>query len=126
MCGAPPADVLTPLLSFPLCCALSVSPRFARCVSPPPQARHPNSFNVGSLAGIWAIPAVLAAANHFWRFIFLWLAFTAVAGQFLFKATRTPLDPETPRAAYKWFHYVYRASFALVLVGYDEIKRMMA
>ncbi|XP_072875175.1 E3 ubiquitin ligase RNF121 isoform X3 [Chlorocebus sabaeus] len=58
---------------------------------------------------------------HWWRFLVIWILFSAVTAFVTFRATRKPLVQTTPRLVYKWFLLIYKISYATGIVGYMAV-----
>ena len=52
---------------------------------------------VVTLVGMWFIPLYFNVKLGFWRMLAAWTLFSLVTGFIVFKATRNPLAPTTPR-----------------------------
>ena len=60
----------------------------------------------------------LLRMQRFWRMISLWSVFTGITLYLVYKASRKPLDRNTPRLVYGWFFSLYYISYAVGLLGY--------
>ncbi|XP_076969826.1 E3 ubiquitin ligase RNF121 isoform X7 [Tamandua tetradactyla] len=58
---------------------------------------------------------------HWWRFLVIWILFSAVTAFVTFRATRKPLVQTTPRLVYKWFLLIYKISYATGIIGYMAV-----
>jgi RING finger protein 121 len=56
-----------------------------------------SSFQLCTLVGMWIIPLVMSAKNHWWRFLFVWMIVSSISGFVVRKAIQKPLDGSTPR-----------------------------
>lgn len=59
--------------------------------------RHPKSYNIASLAGLFLTPVAFSLYSFYWRFVLLWLAFAAATGYFVRLARQKPLAVTTPK-----------------------------
>jgi len=71
-----------------------------------------------TLFGMWLIPVVMSARNHWWRFVLIWLAATALCSFVTKRALEQPVARTTPRLVYKFFLLAYKASYAMGIAGY--------
>lgn len=76
------------------------------------------SFQAVTLVGMWLIPLYFNIKLKFWRMLSAWVLFSVLTGFIVFKSTRKPLTPTTPRLVYKWFLLIHKATYALGIVGY--------
>jgi RING finger protein 121/175 len=83
--------------------------------------RHPRSFQVVSLGGLWAFPAVSAAVGGGWRFLVAWALFTAACAYYLRLARQKPLQPRTPKRVYSFFDVAYRLGSATAMWSYSIV-----
>ncbi|EMP26158.1 hypothetical protein UY3_16760 [Chelonia mydas] len=83
--------------------------------------RHPRSYNMVTLFQMWVVPLYFTAKLHWWRFLVIWVLFSAVTAFVTFRATRKPLVQTTPRLVYKWFLLIYKISYATGIVGYMAV-----
>uniref|UniRef100_A0A1X7TN60 Uncharacterized protein n=1 Tax=Amphimedon queenslandica TaxID=400682 RepID=A0A1X7TN60_AMPQE len=67
---------------------------------------------------MWIIPFYLCVRLSFWRMIIVWSIFSIITLFVMFKATRKKLHVNTPRIVYRWFLWIYQASYALGIIGY--------
>ncbi|EDL16562.1 ring finger protein 121, isoform CRA_c [Mus musculus] len=59
--------------------------------------RHPRSYNMVTLFQMWVVPLYFTVKLHWWRFLVIWIFFSAVTAFVTFRATRKPLVQTTPR-----------------------------
>ncbi|XP_072466395.1 E3 ubiquitin ligase RNF121 isoform X1 [Notamacropus eugenii] len=83
--------------------------------------RHPRSYNMVTLFQMWVVPLYFTVKLHWWRFLVIWVLFSAVTAFVTFRATRKPLVQTTPRLVYKWFLLIYKISYATGIVGYMAV-----
>uniref|UniRef100_A0A8C6Z1H9 Ring finger protein 121 n=1 Tax=Nothoprocta perdicaria TaxID=30464 RepID=A0A8C6Z1H9_NOTPE len=83
--------------------------------------RHPRSYNMVTLFQMWVVPLYFTVKLNWWRFLLIWLLFSAVTAFVTFRATRKPLVQTTPRLVYKWFLLIYKLSYATGIVGYMAV-----
>ncbi|XP_048349931.1 RING finger protein 121 [Sphaerodactylus townsendi] len=83
--------------------------------------RHPRSYNMVTLFQMWVVPLYFTVKLHWWRFLVIWVFFSAVTAFVTFRATRKPLVQTTPRLVYKWFLLIYKISYATGIVGYMAV-----
>uniref|UniRef100_A0A8C9L3E6 Ring finger protein 121 n=1 Tax=Pavo cristatus TaxID=9049 RepID=A0A8C9L3E6_PAVCR len=83
--------------------------------------RHPRSYNMVTLFQMWVVPLYFTIKLYWWRFLVIWVLFSAVTAFVTFKATRKPLVQTTPRLVYKWFLLIYKMSYATGIVGYMAV-----
>lgn len=50
-----------------------------------------------SLAGLWLMPAVIAFHLKFWRFLTVWVVYSAVTGYLLYLSSGKKMHMSTPR-----------------------------
>ncbi|KAJ2250004.1 hypothetical protein GGI13_004113 [Coemansia sp. RSA 455] len=79
--------------------------------------RHPNSYRLVSILSICLIPPYFAVSNGYHRFMGLWTAYAAANSYIMYLATRSPLNPRTPRRVYQWFAFINKASYAVFVLG---------
>ncbi|KAJ1797402.1 hypothetical protein LPJ59_003166 [Coemansia sp. RSA 2399] len=79
--------------------------------------RHPMSYRLVSIGSICLIPVYFAAANHYYRFVWIWLVYALANTYVLYVATRSPLHARTPRRVYRWFAFINKASYAVFVAG---------
>ncbi|CAM4839867.1 unnamed protein product [Rotaria magnacalcarata] len=82
------------------------------------QKYHIRSYQYFTLLGMWLIPLGLSIRFFYIRFIIIWIFFTIITGYVTRRATRQPIEPNTPRLVYKWFLLVYKVSYGLAIGGY--------
>ncbi|XP_011405198.2 PREDICTED: RING finger protein 121-like [Amphimedon queenslandica] len=80
--------------------------------------KHRKSYQAITLLGMWIIPFYLCVRLSFWRMIIVWSIFSVITLFVMFKATRKKLHVNTPRIVYRWFLWIYQASYALGIIGY--------
>uniref|UniRef100_A0A663M356 Ring finger protein 121 n=2 Tax=Athene cunicularia TaxID=194338 RepID=A0A663M356_ATHCN len=83
--------------------------------------RHPRSYNMVTLFQMWVVPLYFTIKLYWWRFLVIWVLFSAVTAFVTFRATRKPLVQTTPRLVYKWFLLIYKISYATGIVGYMTV-----
>ncbi|XP_058041257.1 E3 ubiquitin ligase RNF121 isoform X2 [Ahaetulla prasina] len=83
--------------------------------------RHPRSYNMVTLFQMWVVPLYFTVKLHWWRFLGIWIFFSAITAFVTFRATRKPLVQTTPRLVYKWFLLIYKISYATGIVGYMAV-----
>ncbi|XP_009572053.1 PREDICTED: RING finger protein 121-like, partial [Fulmarus glacialis] len=83
--------------------------------------RHPRSYNMVTLFQMWVVPLYFTIKLYWWRFLVIWVFFSAVTAFVTFRATRKPLVQTTPRLVYKWFLLIYKISYATGIVGYMAV-----
>ncbi|KFO69242.1 RING finger protein 121, partial [Cuculus canorus] len=59
--------------------------------------RHPRSYNMVTLFQMWVVPLYFTIKLYWWRFLLVWVFFSAVTAFITFRATRKPLVQTTPR-----------------------------
>ncbi|OWK18043.1 RNF121, partial [Cervus elaphus hippelaphus] len=74
-----------------------------------------------TLFQMWVVPLYFTVKLHWWRFLVIWILFSAVTAFVTFRATRKPLVQTTPRLVYKWFLLVYKISYATGIAGYMAV-----
>ncbi|KAJ2559027.1 hypothetical protein EV175_000534 [Coemansia sp. RSA 1933] len=79
--------------------------------------RHPMSYRLVSIGSICLIPVYFAAANHYYRFVWIWLVYALANTYVLHMATRSPLHARTPRRVYRWYAFINKASYAVFASG---------
>ena len=62
---------------------------------------------------MWLIPFGLAIRFFYIRFIIIWICFSFITIYVTQRASRQPIEPNTPRLVYKWFLLVYKVSYGL-------------
>uniref|UniRef100_A0AC35GPI2 RING-type domain-containing protein n=1 Tax=Panagrolaimus sp. PS1159 TaxID=55785 RepID=A0AC35GPI2_9BILA len=80
--------------------------------------RHFKSYQVVTTVGLWFIPFAVSLSKGYWRFIFTWLAFTAMSGYIYSAANQQQISGRTPRRVYKWFLFLHQLSYVLGIGGY--------
>lgn len=54
-------------------------------------------FQMVTLFQMWVVPLYFTVKLHWWRFLVIWIFFSAVTAFVTFRATRKPLVQTTPR-----------------------------
>lgn len=54
-------------------------------------------FQMVTLFQMWVVPLYFTVKLHWWRFLVIWILFSAVTAFVTFRATRKPLVQTTPR-----------------------------
>jgi len=80
--------------------------------------KHPRSYNVVSLLGLWLIPLGVSIYHFYWRFIIIWAIFSCITLRVMQLARRRPLGGKTPRLVYRWFVFLYNGSYAFGILAY--------
>lgn len=80
--------------------------------------KHPRSYNLISLIGLWFIPFCVSIYHGYWRFVGCWLLFSLVTGHVIRLARCKPLGGKTPRLVYKWFQFLYNSSYGFGIASY--------
>lgn len=80
--------------------------------------RHPHSFFLFTLFGLWAFPILISMQLRYWRMIFIWTIFTIIFGVLLKMSRSKPMNRKTPRFLYSWFYFLYKLTNILSIVGY--------
>ncbi|XP_076969821.1 E3 ubiquitin ligase RNF121 isoform X2 [Tamandua tetradactyla] len=78
-------------------------------------------FQMVTLFQMWVVPLYFTVKLHWWRFLVIWILFSAVTAFVTFRATRKPLVQTTPRLVYKWFLLIYKISYATGIIGYMAV-----
>lgn len=58
-------------------------------------------FQMVTLFQMWVVPLYFTVKLHWWRFLVIWIFFSAVTAFVTFRATRKPLVQTTPRWEYR-------------------------
>ena len=82
---------------------------------------HYRSYQQVTLLGMWLFPIIFSSYFRFWRFISVWLFFTASTGYYCSLALGVPLDVKAPRLVYTWFYNLYRLCYSMGVLGYVAI-----
>jgi len=82
------------------------------------QQMHSRSYKMVTLIGMWVFPFIFTVRHGWYRMISVWSIFTIITLFVIWKATRFPVNPTTPRLVYKWFYNVHRVTYALGIIGY--------
>eukprot|EP00731_Ephydatia_muelleri_P031036 Em0022g550a len=80
--------------------------------------KHRKSYQLVTLVGLWLIPMVTSCKLGFWRMVAVWCVFSAITVFAMYKATRKKLRVNTPRRVYRWFLFIYQATYVLGILGY--------
>jgi len=80
--------------------------------------KHTRSYNMVSLAGLWIIPCLVSCYHHYWRFVGCWILFSLATGHIIRLARCKPLGGKTPRLVYRWFQFMYNASYGFGILSY--------
>uniref|UniRef100_A0A2K5N5Z2 Ring finger protein 121 n=1 Tax=Cercocebus atys TaxID=9531 RepID=A0A2K5N5Z2_CERAT len=83
--------------------------------------RHPRSYNMVTLFHFFFVPLYFTVKLHWWRFLVIWILFSAVTAFVTFRATRFFFVQTTPRLVYKWFLLIYKISYATFFFGYMAV-----
>lgn len=78
----------------------------------------PQSYHTATFLGMWLIPFGFSIHLGFVRMLIVWLIFTAATLFITYRATRKPIAPSVPRLVYKYFFYMYKASYFFGILGY--------
>ncbi|NXU78252.1 RN121 protein, partial [Oreotrochilus melanogaster] len=89
--------------------------------TPRSQCPLPVSLQMVTLFQMWVVPLYFTIKLNWWRFLVIWVLFSAVTAFVTFRATRKPLVQTTPRLVYKWFLLIYKISYATGIVGYMAV-----
>ncbi|XP_065833215.1 E3 ubiquitin ligase RNF121-like [Oscarella lobularis] len=87
--------------------------------------KHPKSYHSVTLVGLWLIPFIFVVNLGWWRMTSAWTLFSIATLYIIFRATRNPMTATTPRLVYRWFLFVYKLCYALVLIGYLFIMTLL-
>ncbi|GMH43666.1 hypothetical protein BSKO_11588 [Bryopsis sp. KO-2023] len=82
------------------------------------KARHRRSYELVTLIGLWLIPAFYSFELKFWRFLVVWIVYSATTSFILSKCLSKTLSSTTPGLVYWWFLGVYKLSVAIGISGY--------
>lgn len=80
--------------------------------------KHKRSYELVTLMGLWLVPAYMGLQMKCYRFLTVWLLYSAVTAYILYQASQKKMSSSTPRMVYSWFLGVYRVSVVLGLAGY--------
>lgn len=80
--------------------------------------RHRKSYELVTLIGLWLMPALFSFHLKFWRFLLVWIVYSAVTGRLLYLCTQKKLARTTPRQVYSFFLGMFRVSKVIGVVGY--------
>jgi len=82
---------------------------------------------------MWLIPVVICAMRHWYRFIIIWVLFSAINSIIAYHAGKSRMNSNTPRfgerliffsssrIVYKWFLFLHKLSYVLGIAGYFVI-----
>ena len=59
--------------------------------------RHRRSYELATLLGLWAVPAVVSVQLHFWRFLAVWALYSGVTAFHLWCCAFRKMDKTTPK-----------------------------
>ncbi|CAF5189179.1 unnamed protein product, partial [Rotaria magnacalcarata] len=79
---------------------------------------HIRSYQFFTMIAMWLIPFGLSIKFFYFRFIIIWICFTIITVYATRRASRQPIEPNTPRLVYKWFLLVYKVSYGFAIGGY--------
>lgn len=82
------------------------------------QKNYRKSYLTCSLAALWLFPFLISLKERNWRFILVWLCFTAINWFVLKKAMNKNLHATTPRLVYKFYHASFTGTLAIATMGY--------
>jgi len=81
--------------------------------------KHPRSYQLVTLLGLWLIPPVLSYELSFWRFVVVWIIFSGVTGYLVYQSSRRPIvEKSTPRLVYGWFLVLHNLCVGMGTGGY--------
>jgi RING finger protein 121 len=60
----------------------------------------------------------IAINNSFWRFVIVWLAYSATNYRVIREASQPKLDPKTPRFVYRFYRGLFNATMGIAAFGY--------
>lgn len=98
------------------------------------QKKHRRSYLAVSLAGLWLIPIFIAISFSNIYFIIMWCIYSTFMGLIFKKATRKPLESNTPRyvtgifdscltylyrAVYRFFNIVFHLTMIVGITAYS-------
>nr|XP_026691964.1 RING finger protein 121 [Ciona intestinalis] len=87
--------------------------------------RHPKSYNMVTLLGMWIVPLIFTIKMLWFRFIVTWVIYTIVTCFVVLKARKKPLSGTTPRLVYRWFLILFRISYSVGVFGYILVMLTM-
>ena len=58
---------------------------------------YPYSYHLCTLVGMWTIPLIMSARNHWLRFVAIWLTFSLITAFIMKRALEKPIQGSTPR-----------------------------
>ncbi|KAH9392532.1 hypothetical protein TYRP_005611 [Tyrophagus putrescentiae] len=84
------------------------------------------SYQNVSMFGMWLIPFILSAYNHYWRFVGIWSVISLVTLALIFrplfnKNLNLRQGTSIPRLVYRWFFYLYSVSSVIAVTGYTVV-----
>ena len=82
------------------------------------QKKHPRSFFIVTLCGLWIFPIIISLQMRYWRMIIVWCIFSIVFGLLLKMSRQQPMNRKTPRFLYSWFFILYKLTSILSFLGY--------
>lgn len=80
--------------------------------------RHKRSYELATLTGLWLMPCLISVHFHFWRFVLVWVIFSAAVLYLLSRCLVPKLDSGTPRIVYSFFLAVHRVTVIIGVTGY--------
>lgn len=80
--------------------------------------RHFKSYQLITLIFMWITPIIFCIQFHWFRFIIVWLLFTLISSTLFYRSSRKQIDGSTPRLVYRWFFFIYQASYICGIAGY--------
>uniref|UniRef100_H2ZFP1 RING-type domain-containing protein n=1 Tax=Ciona savignyi TaxID=51511 RepID=H2ZFP1_CIOSA len=87
--------------------------------------KHPKSYNMVTLLGMWIVPLAFSVKMHWFRFIITWIIYTIITSIVIMKARKRPLSGTTPRLVYRWFLLLFRISYTVGVFGYVLVMLTM-
>ncbi len=82
--------------------------------------KHPRSFEITMLFGMWITPLLIALSARLWRFPLTWLLFTAAVVRIVGLAAAPEggvMKQSTPRKVYQWFYNMHRVCYTTAIVS---------
>eukprot|EP01084_Bolivina_argentea_P084433 152689_1 len=80
--------------------------------------KHPRSFFIATLLGLWIFPIIMSVQLHYWRMICIWFIFSIIFGFILNMSRQKPMNRKTPRYLYSWFYLLHKITNYLSIIGY--------